>query len=631
MSALGGRARRRRRGRRAGRATARLRGLLLDALRHGRAELAPSARATTRPSRSRSRPHGGLLLAATPAGAGAARRPRAGRRARVAARRRRRRRARRPRRARRRPPTPRTSALRAGELDGLPRRSRYPRRGSTPATLDELGPLAFDEHVARHRPPARRARCARPGAACSPTSALREPIGAGHPLRIAEAVARLGGRPADPARSRSTRRPCSRCSARTRGARVAPARGPRSGAPRRAPDPPAARRDGQVGRLPHGLRPPRARLRRQRPRARPGRSARRCSPPGCWPRSRPSASATCSSTRAAPRDIQRADRDAATRHRGCGCPDGEIDRAPCRSPSRRAGRRASCRRSPRSPRPGIIRPQRPDRLLAPAVALRPLGRRRRPPATRPPPRAIPTTSAIVDEVGTLTFQRGPRAHERARPRARRRRASARATASAIMCRNHRGFVEAVRRLLEARRPRAVPQHGVLRAAARPTSLEREEPDGAHLRRGVRRACSSDAGERPQALHRLARAGRASASDPTLEELIARRRHAPTSSPPPEPGKAMILTSGTTGTPKGASRAQPQVAGPGRRAAASASRCSARETTMIAAPLFHSWGFAHFTLGMGAVLDDRAQAQVRPRGDAVADRPAPAAPRSSSCR
>jgi hypothetical protein len=27
---------------------------------------------------------------------------------------------------------------------------------------------------------------------------LREPIGAGHPLRIAEAVARLGGRPADP-------------------------------------------------------------------------------------------------------------------------------------------------------------------------------------------------------------------------------------------------------------------------------------------------------------------------------------------------------------------------------------------------------------------------------------------------
>ena len=38
---------------------------------------------------------------------------------------------------------------------------------------------------------------------------LREPIGSHHPLRIAEAVARLGGRPAEPRRSRSTRRPCS--------------------------------------------------------------------------------------------------------------------------------------------------------------------------------------------------------------------------------------------------------------------------------------------------------------------------------------------------------------------------------------------------------------------------------------
>src|SRR3712207_8136418 len=36
---------------------------------------------------------------------------------------------------------------------------------------------------------------------------------------------------------------------------------------RRPADPPAARRDGQVGRLPHRVRAPPARLRRQRPRA----------------------------------------------------------------------------------------------------------------------------------------------------------------------------------------------------------------------------------------------------------------------------------------------------------------------------------------------------------------------------
>jgi fatty-acyl-CoA synthase len=59
---------------------------------------------------------------------------------------------------------------------------------------------------------------------------------------------------------------------------------------------------------------------------------------------------------------------------------------------------------------------------------------------------------------------------------------------------------------------------------------------------------------------------------------------------------VILTSGTTGRPKGATRSQPETLHP---AAALLSKIPlrARETTMIAAPLFHSWGFAHFTLGM----------------------------------
>src|SRR5213078_4538871 len=49
--------------------------------------------------------------------------------------------------------------------------------------------------------------------------------------------------------------------------------------------------------------------------------------------------------------------------------------------------------------------------------------------------------------------------------------------------------------------------------------------------------------------------------------------------------------------KGASRKQPESLEP---AAALFSKIPlrARETTMIAAPMFHSWGFAHFTLGMG---------------------------------
>ena len=61
--------------------------------------------------------------------------------------------------------------------------------------------------------------------------ALREPIGSHHPLRVAEAVARLGGRPADSgARSRTTRRPCS------------PLLGAREGPARAHEDPDPARR-----------------------------------------------------------------------------------------------------------------------------------------------------------------------------------------------------------------------------------------------------------------------------------------------------------------------------------------------------------------------------------------------------
>ena len=85
------------------------------------------------------------------------------------------------------------------------------------------------------------------------------------------------------------------------------------------------------------------------------------------------------------------------------------------------------------------------------------------------------------------------------------------------------------------------------------------------------------------------------ADPTLEDLIA---DGPTEQPvpPAEPGKAIILTSGTTGTPKGANRASPASLDP---ATALLSRIPlhSRQTTHIAAPLFHSWGFAHFTIGL----------------------------------
>jgi fatty-acyl-CoA synthase len=84
-------------------------------------------------------------------------------------------------------------------------------------------------------------------------------------------------------------------------------------------------------------------------------------------------------------------------------------------------------------------------------------------------------------------------------------------------------------------------------------------------------------------------------DPRLEDLVERGDTADVS-PPPERGKAVILTSGTTGTPKGASRSQPRSLDPAAALLAMIP-LKAREKTMIAAPMFHSWGFVHFTLGM----------------------------------
>jgi hypothetical protein len=95
-------------------------------------------------------------------------------------------------------PPPRTAhdlRLTAGELDEGFLVLSLPAPPLDPATLDELVPLAFEEHAgALDR---LRARALAVSAAVLGDVALRQPIGAGHPLRVAEAVARLGGRPED--------------------------------------------------------------------------------------------------------------------------------------------------------------------------------------------------------------------------------------------------------------------------------------------------------------------------------------------------------------------------------------------------------------------------------------------------
>ena len=134
---------------------------------------------------------------------------------------------------------------------------------------------------------------------------------------------------------------------------------------------------------------------------------------------------------------------------------------------------------------GIIRPQRPDRLLGAARALLRWGATPaagyKAAATR-----YPDDLALIDESGTLTFKE---VHERSNALAHALAAEGVGPGSrvAIMCRNHRGWVEAYVAAEQARRQRAVPQHRLLRAAARGRRPARG-PGRDDLRRGVRRAC-----------------------------------------------------------------------------------------------------------------------------------------------
>jgi hypothetical protein len=175
-------------------ATARLRDVLLAALRHGAAELEKSRSGYGAPVEVAIAGGEGVLLAATPAAAAFRVDPEA---------------------ASERTwllvaaavaalvelaelPAPASAAdlgVRAGDLDGFLLLA-LPGGPIAPAELDELAPLAFEDHAGGLDRLRARAVAA-PGRLLEGPE-LREPIGAGHPLRVAEAVARFGGRPEDP-------------------------------------------------------------------------------------------------------------------------------------------------------------------------------------------------------------------------------------------------------------------------------------------------------------------------------------------------------------------------------------------------------------------------------------------------
>ncbi|HEX3691800.1 MAG TPA: acyl-CoA synthetase, partial [Solirubrobacteraceae bacterium] len=239
---------------------------------------------------------------------------------------------------------------------------------------------------------------------------------------------------------------------------------------------------------------------------------------------------------------------------------------------------------------GMIAPVRPDRAVRSIVALKQWG---------PTPAAaytgsaarFPKRAAIVDERGTLTFEEVQR---RTNALAHELRAAGikEGDGVAIMCRNHRGFVEATVACSKLGAS-ALYLNTAFAAPQIADVLRREDPAGLIYDQDFANLVK-DGGEGRKRFVGWCEPGHP-CEDPMIEDLIGRGDPSDLT-PPAENGKVVILTSGTTGTPKGAARKQPDSLEP---AAALFSKIplKAREVTMIAAPMFHSWGYAHFTLAL----------------------------------
>ena len=230
---------------------------------------------------------------------------------------------------------------------------------------------------------------------------------------------------------------------------------------------------------------------------------------------------------------------------------------------------------------GMVGPERPDKLFAMYQAFERYGAVGA--ASTVAAIRYGTRPALVDELGTLTYT-DLDVRSNALANALRARGVKAGSGVGILCRNHRGIFDA--------------SNAALKLGARALYLNTDfaGPQAAEVaaREGVdalvydhefsQTVASVDA---PNGRYLAWVDGTEGSDAPTLESLIA------SGNPEPPPGAAsagsvIILTSGTTGTPKGANRSQPgSLVAPA--AILSKIPFRGRETGFIAPPVYHAWG------------------------------------------
>jgi acyl-CoA synthetase (AMP-forming)/AMP-acid ligase II len=237
---------------------------------------------------------------------------------------------------------------------------------------------------------------------------------------------------------------------------------------------------------------------------------------------------------------------------------------------------------------GIVGPMRPDKALKIGTTFLRWGAS---PATGVTTASIhyPHELAIVDERGSLTWER---LHLRSN-------ALAHAFAEmgigpgdgvGIMCRNHRGFIEAT--LASAKLGASALYLNTMFAGPQLAEVTKREGPKVLV---YDEEFADLLSEVDDSITRIVGWCDGVAAGPTLDSLIEGSDESNLKPPPAKP-KFVILTSGTTGTPKGAQRSSPEGLLP---IAALIDKIPFRSgmTMMIAAPLFHSWGFFHFVMSL----------------------------------
>ncbi len=243
---------------------------------------------------------------------------------------------------------------------------------------------------------------------------------------------------------------------------------------------------------------------------------------------------------------------------------------------------------------GVVAPARPDRSARQLLALTRWG---------PTPAGgfaaqvarFPDRPAVVDEAGPTSFRalddrstrlaRGLAAHG-CDPGSR----------VALLCRNHRDLVAAILACGKLGVDALLLNTGMSQGQARAV-LDEQRPravifddDLAGMLKGA-----------PRGARRITAYAEKVARGLTVDGLVSEGSPEPLPKPN-KPGRTIVLTSGTTGTPKGAKRPNPSGLG---TAAALLSRIPlhAGEPTFVAAPMFHTWGFANFQIGtaLGSTL------------------------------